>query len=51
MNEFVKTYEENLIKKKKDKQKIGIEQFIEEDIHELISEEKGKSDDSDSVSY
>jgi hypothetical protein len=38
MNEFVKSYEEAIINKKKDKQKIGIEQFIEEDINELISE-------------
>jgi len=38
MNEFVKSYEETIIKKKKDKEKIGIEQFIEEDINELISE-------------
>ena len=38
MNEFIKSYEQTIIKKKKDKQKIGIEQFIEEDINELESE-------------
>ena len=42
MNEFVKSYEETIIKKKKDKQKIGIEQFIEEDINELKEEILGE---------
>jgi hypothetical protein len=42
MNEFVKSYEETIIKKKKDKEKIGIEQFIEEDINELKEEILGE---------
>ena len=38
MNEFVKNFEETFIKKKKEKQTVGIEQFIEEDIHTLENE-------------
>jgi len=43
MNEFVKSYEEAIINKKKDKQKIGIEHFIEEDINELKEEILGEN--------
>jgi len=38
MGEFVRTFEEGLARKKKEKEKIGIEKFIEEDIQELESE-------------
>ena len=42
MNEFVKSFEETIAKKKKDKEKVGIEQFIEEDINELKEEILGE---------
>jgi hypothetical protein len=38
MGEFVRTFEEGLARKKKEKEKVGIEKFIEEDIQELESE-------------
>ena len=38
MNDFVKTYEEGIIKKKKVSKKTGIEHFFEEDISELKQE-------------
>jgi len=43
MNEFVRSYEETIVKKKKDKEKIGIEHFIEEDINELKEEILGEN--------
>lgn len=38
MNDFVKTYEEGIIKKKKANKKIGIEHFFEEDANEIKQE-------------
>lgn len=46
MNDFVRSFEETMVKKKK-KKAIGIEQFIEEDIHTL--EEEILNNDTDSI--
>ena len=38
MNDFVKSFEETIVKKKKEKQTVGLEKFIEEDITNLENE-------------
>lgn len=48
MNDFVRAYEETLVKKKKEKESVGIEQFIEEDIHDL-EVEMVETNDTDSA--
>jgi hypothetical protein len=46
MNDFVRAFEETVIKKKK-KKATGIEQFIEEDLHVLEEEIVNDSDSID----
>jgi hypothetical protein len=46
MNDFVRSYEETIVKKKK-KKNVGIEKFIEEDLHVLEEEILNDSDSAD----
>jgi hypothetical protein len=38
MNDFVKTFEEGLAKKRKEKEMIGLEKFVDEDLHAIETE-------------